>query len=161
MFFYCNDLNKKDTIVSVDLFKACERNLQDFSLSQKISVIPQIHFASHGFSPTKPKSRARWMRKDSLRWVLFTCPWFNSFNYLWTCFLLLFGCFIFLACLNIQKFKNIENFQKDKNIFILCLVLFVLRITWVIISLSWFRTCLTLWRNMNTMCYICAKLFLI
>ena len=29
---------------------ACERNLQDFSLSQKIGVISQIHSASHGFS---------------------------------------------------------------------------------------------------------------
>ena len=46
---------------------ACERNLQDFSLSQKIGVIPQIHFTSHGFSPTKSKTRARWVRKDSLR----------------------------------------------------------------------------------------------
>ena len=46
---------------------ACERNLQDFNLSQKIGVIPQIHFASHGFSPTKPKTRAIWVRKDSLR----------------------------------------------------------------------------------------------
>ena len=46
---------------------ACERNLQDFSLSQKIGVISQIHFASHGFSPTKPKTRARWVRKDSPR----------------------------------------------------------------------------------------------
>ena len=46
---------------------ACERNLQDFSLSQKIGVIPQIHSASHGFSPIKPKTRAIWMRKDSLR----------------------------------------------------------------------------------------------
>ena len=46
---------------------ACERNLQDFSLSQKIGVIPQIHPASHGFSPTKPKTRAIWVRKDSLR----------------------------------------------------------------------------------------------
>ena len=46
---------------------ACERNLQDFSLSQKIGVIPQIHSASHGFSPTKPKTRAIWVRKDSLR----------------------------------------------------------------------------------------------
>ena len=27
----------------------CERNLQDFSLSQKIGIIPQIHSASHGF----------------------------------------------------------------------------------------------------------------
>ena len=65
--FYCDVLNKKDTIVSVDLFEACERNLQDFSLSQKIGVIPQIHPASHGFSPTKPKTRAIWVRKDSLR----------------------------------------------------------------------------------------------
>ena len=46
---------------------ACERNLQDFSLSQKIGVIPQIHSASHGFSPTKPKTRAIWVRKDSPR----------------------------------------------------------------------------------------------
>ena len=46
---------------------ACERNLQDLSLSQKIGVIPQIHSASHGFSPTKPKTHAIWVRKDSLR----------------------------------------------------------------------------------------------
>ena len=46
---------------------ACERNLQDFSLSQKIGEIPQIHSASHGFSPTKLKTRARWVKKDSPR----------------------------------------------------------------------------------------------
>ena len=46
---------------------ACERNLQDFSLSQKIGVIPQIHSASHGFSLTKPKTCAIWVRKDPLR----------------------------------------------------------------------------------------------
>ena len=46
---------------------ACKRNLQDFGFSQKIGVILQIHSASHGFSPTKPKTRAIWMRKDSLR----------------------------------------------------------------------------------------------
>ena len=46
---------------------ACERNLQNFSLSQKIGVIPQIHSTSHGFSPTKLKTRAIWVRKDSLR----------------------------------------------------------------------------------------------
>ena len=63
--FDCDDLNKNDTIILVDLFEACERNLQDFSLSQKIGVIPQIHFASHG--PTKPKTRSIWVRKDSLR----------------------------------------------------------------------------------------------
>ena len=64
---------------------ACERNLQDFSLSQKICVIPQMHSASHRFLPSKPKTRALWVRKDSLKWVLLTCPWFNSFNCLWTC----------------------------------------------------------------------------
>ena len=37
---------------------ACERNFQDFSLSQKIGVIPQIHSASHGFLPTKSKTHA-------------------------------------------------------------------------------------------------------
>ena len=47
------------------------------------------------FSPTKPKTRAMWMRKDLLWLVLFTCPLFNSFNYLWTCFLSIFGCFIY------------------------------------------------------------------
>ena len=46
---------------------ACERNLQDFNLSQKIGVIPQIHSASHGFSPTKSKTCAIQVRKDSLR----------------------------------------------------------------------------------------------
>ena len=77
---------------------ACERKLQDFNFSQKKFVILQIHSASHGSSPTKPKTRAVWVRKDLLRWVLFTCPWFNSFNYLWTCFLSIFGYFIFLSC---------------------------------------------------------------
>ena len=76
---------------------ACERNLQDFSLSQKIGVISQIHSASHGFSPTKPKTRAIRVRKDSLKWVLLTCLWFNSFNCLWTCFVSVFGCFVFLV----------------------------------------------------------------
>ena len=65
--FDCDDLNKNDTIVSVDFFEAFEKNLQDFSLSQKIGVIPQIHSTSHGFSPTKLKTRAIWVRKDSLR----------------------------------------------------------------------------------------------
>ena len=65
--FYCDDLNKKDTIVSVDLFEACERNLQNFNFSQKIGVIPQIHSASYGFLPTKLKTRAIWVRKDLLR----------------------------------------------------------------------------------------------
>ena len=37
---------------------ACERNLQDFSFSLKTGVISQIHSASHGFSPTKPKTCA-------------------------------------------------------------------------------------------------------
>ena len=46
---------------------ACERNLQDFCLSQKIGVIPQIHSTSHGFSPTKSKTHAIWVRKDSLK----------------------------------------------------------------------------------------------
>ena len=35
---------------------ACERNLQDFSFSQKIGVIPQIYSTSHGFLPTKLKT---------------------------------------------------------------------------------------------------------
>ena len=70
----CDDISP--TISSYKLFHillktlnllACETNLQDFSLSQKIGVIPQIHSASHGFSPTKPKTRTRWVRKDSLR----------------------------------------------------------------------------------------------
>ena len=65
--FDCDVLNKNDTIVSVDLFEACERNLQDFILSQKIGAILQIHFASHGFLPTKLKTRAIWVRIDLLR----------------------------------------------------------------------------------------------
>ena len=46
---------------------AYERKLQDFSLSQKNCVIPQIHSASHGFSPSKPKTCAVCVRKDLLR----------------------------------------------------------------------------------------------
>ena len=65
--FDCDDLNKNDTIVSVDFFEAFEKNLQDFSLSQKIGVILLIHSASHRFSPTKPKTRAIWVRKNLLR----------------------------------------------------------------------------------------------
>ena len=65
--FDCDVLNKKDTIVSVDLFKACERNLQDFSFSQKIGIIPQIYSTSHGFSLAKPKTCAIWVIKDLLR----------------------------------------------------------------------------------------------
>jgi len=37
--FECDDFNKKDTIVSNDLFDTCERNLQYFSLFQKIGAI--------------------------------------------------------------------------------------------------------------------------
>ena len=65
--FDCDVSNKNDTIVSIDLFETCERNLHDFSLSQMIGVISQIYFASHGFSLTKPKTRTIWVRKDSLR----------------------------------------------------------------------------------------------
>ena len=134
--FYCNDLNKKDIIVLVDLFEAYEWNLQDFNLSQKIGVILQIHSASHEFSPTKLKTHAIWVRKDSLRWVLLICPWFNSFNYLWICLLLVFGCFIFLGCFEFPKIQKHWKFSKRLKYFTMCLVLFVLRITWVIISLS-------------------------
>ena len=65
--FGCDVLNKKDTIVSVNLFKACERNLQVFNFSKKIGIIPQIHSASYGFLPTKLKTHAIWVRKDLLR----------------------------------------------------------------------------------------------
>ena len=60
----CDDISP--TISSYKLFHillknlsllACERNLHNLSLSQKICVIPQIHSASHGLSPTKPKTR--------------------------------------------------------------------------------------------------------
>ena len=93
---------------------ACERKLQDFYLSHKKFVIPQIHSISHGFSPTKLKTLVVWVRKDLLRWVLFTCPWFNSFNYLRTCLFFVFGCFVFLGCFDYskkKKSKNIENFH--------------------------------------------------
>ena len=60
-----------------------------------------------------------------------------------------------------KKSKNIENFQKTKNVLFCVLFYLFLRITWIMISLSWFITCLTLWRNLNSMRYISAKLFLI
>ena len=115
--FYCDDLNKKDTIVLVDLFETCERNLQDFSLSQKIGVILLIHSASHRFSPTKPKTHVIWVRKNLLRWVLFTCPWFNSFNCLWTCFVSSFWMFCFLDWFLLFFFLNptiLKIFKKKK-----------------------------------------------
>ena len=46
---------------------ACERKLQDFGLFQMKCVISNIHSGSHGFSPTKPKTCAIWVRKDLLR----------------------------------------------------------------------------------------------
>jgi len=46
---------------------ACDRKFQDFCLSQKNFVEPQIHSFFHGFSPTKPKTRAVWVRKDFLK----------------------------------------------------------------------------------------------
>ena len=69
---------------------------------------------------------------------------------------LFFRLFFFFK--KIQKHWKISKRQKY---FILSLVLFFLRITWIMISLSWFRTYLTLWRNLNSICYISAKLFLI
>ena len=69
----CDDIspaispNKLFHMLLKNFLLACERKLQDFSFSQKNGIIPQIHTASHGFSPTKPKMRAIWMRKDLLR----------------------------------------------------------------------------------------------
>ena len=110
-----------------------------FSHQYKYPSFPQNmcgHF--HGFSPTKPKTHAVWVRKDLLRWVLFTCSWFNSFNYLWTCFCFCFWLFCFLVLFKkIQKHWKFSKKQKIYiYIYILCLVLFFLRITWIIISLS-------------------------
>ena len=71
--------------------------------------------------------------------------------------------FCFLGCFVIKK-KKIQKhwkFSKRQKYFILYLVLFFLRITWIMISLSWSRTCLTLWRNLNSICYISVKLFMI
>ena len=69
--------------------------------------------------------------------------------------------FRFFLLLLLKKIQKHWNFSKRQKYFILCSVLFFLRITWIMISLSWFRMCLTLWRNLNSMCYISAKLFLI
>ena len=134
---------------------ACESKLQDFSLFQKKCVIPHIHSIYHGYSPTKPKMSVVWVRKDFLRWVLSTCPWFNSFNYLWTCLLSVFGCLVFsLFWLLKKKIQKHWKFYKRQKYFVLCLVLFFLRITWIMIFLSWFRMCLILWRNIESMCCI-------
>ena len=101
--------------------------------------------------------------KNSLRWVLLTCPWFNSFNCLWTCLVFVFGCFVSFRMffyLIKKNPKTLKIFQKDKNILFWVLFYFSwgLHELWY---LSWFRTCLTLWRNLDSMCYISAKLFLI
>ena len=69
----CDDIsptispNKLFHMLLKNFLLACERKLQDFSFSQKNGIIPQIHTASHGFSPTKPKMHTVWVRKDFLR----------------------------------------------------------------------------------------------
>ena len=74
---------------------------------------------------------------------------------------LFFGCSV--SCrifFNKKNPKTLKIFQKDKNILFWVLFYF----SWGLHELwyfSWFRTCLTLWRNLNSMCYISAKLFLI
>ena len=77
--------------------------------------------------------------------------------------LFLFLVVLFFRLLFIKKKnpKTLKIFKKDKNNFFCFLFYLFLKITWIMISLSWFRTCLTLWRNLNRMSYICAKLFLI
>ena len=143
------------TIINWNLsLLACEKKLKDFSLFQKNFGNPQIHSASHDFSLTKPKTHAIWMRKDSLSWVLFSYPWFNSFNYLWTFFLSVFGCFVFNLFFLLKKIQKHWKFSKRLKYFILFIVLFFLRIIWIIISVSWLRTCLILWKNIESMCCI-------
>ena len=110
-FMICDDIS--DAISPNKLFHmllknlsllAYERKLQDFSLSdQKKFVSPYMHYAFVGSSSTKPKTRVVWMIRGLLRWVLFTCPRFNSFNYLWTCFFSVFSYFIFLGCFVYSK----------------------------------------------------------
>ena len=118
-----------------------------------------LYFVSHRFGnfvliPSifliKPKMRAIWWEKDLLRWGFSTCPWFNSFNYLWTCLHSVFGYFVLRLfwLFKKKKSKNIENFQKVKNIlFCVLFFFFPLRIILIMISLSWLRTYLILWRN--------------
>ena len=59
-----------------------------------------------------------------------------------------------------KKIQKHWKIFKDKNILFWVLFYFSwgLHELWY---LSWFRTCLTLWRNLDSMCYINAKLFLI
>ena len=133
---------------------ACERKLQDYGLFQKNCVIPQIHSTSHGYSPTKTKTRAIWVQKDLLRWVSFTCHLFNSFNYLWTYLLSVFGYLVFSLFRLFKKIQKHWKFSKRQKYFILSLVLFFLRIIWIMIYFSWFRTYLALWRNIESMCCI-------
>ena len=128
-----------------------------------------LYFVSHRFGNfvlipfmflIKPKMHAIWWEKDLLRWGFSTCPWFNSFNYLWTCLHSVFGYFVFRLFWLLKKKKKIQKhwkFSKSKKYFILCFVFcffFSLRITLIMISLSWLRTYLILWRNIESMCCI-------
>ena len=79
-------------------------------------------------------------------------------------------CFQFLVCFYLNflycKIKKIENFQKDIYIYIylfiylyyvfcFLFILLVLRcITWILALFSWLRTCLTLWKNLKSVCSI-------
>ena len=108
---------------------ACERNLQDFSLSQKIGVIRQIHSVSHGFLPTKPKTCAIWVRKDSLSWVLFylSLILILSIVYGHVLFLFLFLVVLFFRLFFILKKnpKTLKIFKKTQMFyFVSCFICF-------------------------------------
>ena len=97
-----------------------------------------LYFVSHRFGNfvlipfmflIKPKMHAIWWEKDLLRWGFFTCPWFNSFNYLWTCLHSVFGYFVFrLFWLLKKKKKNpktLKIFKKSKIFyFVFCFLFF-------------------------------------
>ena len=127
-----------------------------------------LYFVSHRFGNfvlipfiflIKPKMRAIWWEKDLLRWGFSTCPWFN-FSIICRHVYILFLAILFLGCFDYLKKKKIRKhwkFSKSQKYFILCFVFcffFSLRITLIMISLSWLRTYLILWRNIESMCCI-------
>ena len=111
----------------------------------------------------KAKDACYMVRKRLAKVGVFYLSLISFFQLFVDMFTFCFWLFCFLVVLIIKKkkkkSKNIENFQKVKNIlfcvlFCFCFFFFSLRIILIMISLSWLRTYLILWRNIESMCCI-------
>ena len=66
-----------------------------------------------------------------------------------------------LFCFFLKKIQKHWKFSKRQIFYFVSCFIFLEDYMNYDVSLSWFRICLILWRNLNSMCYISTKLFLI